>query len=565
MLPYASRKVAVTVHLPSKELNAPPQRDGFFQYARENWLTCNLDLPEEQYVHEQSQERLFRSIAMERVESWGIHPWPVLTRSTSEHLTGMFAYSIAKGHLPLFKLAMQHKDSLPKDTFTGPLPNHDHLPALHVACKFGHELLLPGLSRVCDLTTRCHMSKTAIHYVAEYGHMNCIEKIAKHFRGYGGTCTLNDIIDHRDSQSRTALHLAITNGHKHVAVCLAETYKASISIEDASGSTAIELACDMGYGFDRIGLNSAQCNELGETDHTGRSRLIVAAIAGKVHRIKTLCTICNVHEPDDSGSTALVHACRGGHESVVRMLLESGFNVDEELATEIRCERFALTAAAAAGHADIVRVLLGFTTVPAPKMKDLIHDSWHPVEAAVLGHYHGSSRSLDAARAIVGDMATSFAEPGNMSAFSTRKGCQEKIDIFLRAAAEIGQVDAIRHLLKLRQTQQDQALINSDLLDMIYVYLDRRGIGVELLEKVGVLVEIRWTAQADNRLHRALITPETIPSPIPVFLAAVRQHEEVLAILLPGRNTDYIQGLMERARGIHLGCKDFDHFLKAHC
>ena len=107
MLPHASRKVAVTVHLPSEKLNAPPQHDGFFQYTRENWLTCNLDLTEDRYADGQSQKRLFQSIAMERTESWDTHPWQA--RSTSQQLAGMFAYGVANGHLSLLELALQHK------------------------------------------------------------------------------------------------------------------------------------------------------------------------------------------------------------------------------------------------------------------------------------------------------------------------------------------------------------------------------------------------------------------------------------------------------------------------
>jgi hypothetical protein len=107
------------------------------------------------------------------------------------------------------------------------------------------------------------------------------------------------------------------------------------------------------------------------------------------------------------------------------------------------------------------------------------------------------------------------------------------LGISLRAAAEIGHVDAVRQLLELQeaasyQTQTANAKRNTS------KYLSSREIGAESLELVGIC--------------------PTVPSPVPVFLAAVRQHEEVLALLLPGRDT-YIQGLMTRARGIDLGCQ----------
>ena len=557
LLPHALEKPAVTVHLPSRKRDGQSD-DGFFRYARENWLACNLDLRARMDSHRPSQEELFQSIAMERTESWEIHPWQALTRSTSQHLAGMFAYSIANGHKPLLELALQHKDSLPKNIFTGLLPHHGHLPALHVACKLGHDSLLKGLSRVCELSTRCQMSKTAIHYAAEYGHMNCIEKVAMHFQGSEGTCTLDDIIDHQDSESRTALHLAITNGHKDTAVCLAGTHKASISCQDASGSTAFDLACDQGYGddFNRL-VDTATFNKLCKTDHWGRSRLILAAMAGNFHRVAGLRTICDVHEPDKAGRTALVHACREGHEHVVRSLLRSPwFKLDQELTAEFRRERLALTVAAAAGHANIIRVLLknDFAT-PGPMLVNSPFQTWRPVEAAVFGHYYGVSSSLDAARVIVGEMSTSLQKPSNTS---MRKYEQENLEISLRAAAEIGQVDAVRHILELQDAQPYQAPFESDGTDILR-YLDRREIKTEAVEKVGIYVGTSLMPLMN------LMGCQGTPYPIPVFLAAVRQHEEVLALLLSGSNPDYIQGLMERTRGIHLGCKSFDDFLKAHC
>jgi hypothetical protein len=130
----------------------------------------------------------------------------------------------------------------------------------------------------------------------------------------------------------------------------------------------------------------------------------------------------------------------------------------------------------------------------------------------------------------------------------------------LRAAAEIGQVDVVRHLLKLL----DQLLIKSD-VNAMFRYLAKREIEIEVLEELGISVGIHSMAQEDNKLYRASISPEAIPFPIPVFLAAVRQHEEVLALLLPGRSTDYIQELLERAQGIEVGCGSFHDYLEKYC
>ena len=87
-------------------------------------------------------------------------------------------------------------------------------------------------------------------------------------------------------------------------------------------------------------------------------------------------------------------------------------------------------------------------------------------------------------------------------------------------------------------------------MDMSSSYLGDRETGLDtVMEVLGTSVE-RWSLENPaERIHLL----------IPMFLAAVRQHEEALALLLTGhrKHLVFVQDLKIRARGIHLGCKGF--------
>ena len=165
------------------------------------------------------------------------------------------------------------------------------------------------------------------------------------------------------------------------------------------------------------------------------------------------------------------------------------------------------------------------------------------------------------ARAIVGIMATSLQTlrsmaftghlkvPPPSAGLWTQKARELRtLDIFLRAAAEIGHVDAVRHLLELREAEPyrpQAAQVKSDMSSYLRdreIGLETMGMGLGTMKTIGIPFPV-----------------EDTPFPIPVYLAAVRQHEEVLAVLLP-RQHSFIQDLLERAQDVHLGCKGFVGF-----
>jgi hypothetical protein len=194
--PLTSHSETASLKLPASRQKMPSSASTsqahFLQYATENWISCNRDIREP--VRDKRDEveldarkthlLMFASVASKRNESWNVHPWPAMT--SSQHLVGMFAYSVANDHVPLLELALHNKEAMPKHVFTDPLLDHGYLPPLHVACKLGYSNLTRILLRhqVCRLWTICPQSRTALHVAAESGQLECVRVLLGHLSAF---------------------------------------------------------------------------------------------------------------------------------------------------------------------------------------------------------------------------------------------------------------------------------------------------------------------------------------------------------------------------------------------
>jgi hypothetical protein len=501
----------VNVNMSSRVQQIPLQHDAFFEYARDNWLACNrsliLDPPTEQM-------RLFSSIAIERNESWSIHPWPALTKSRAQHLVGMFAYSVAHGHLPLLKLALQHKDLLPRGVFTGLLSNHGHLPALHAACKLGHSNLIPDLLTVCDPLTKCLASRTVLHYAAESGRVECLAHLSllEH--------PPLDFINHKDTNQETALHLALLNGHEEFALCLVADYEADVFVKDAHQMSSIDLALDQGFGhFFKTTFSETQLGDWLKRDRKLDHLLVVAAGEGNIRRVQTLCWLMDI----------------------------TGANVLPPLPEESL--KLALSAAVKSGHVDIIRVLLEDDRL-------ILIMSGHPTGVclpfgyAVSRHYQCHSISSQAAKDIVGLLTTFLTSLRSMTHARKIPDVYES-EIFpaaLQAAAEVGHVDAVRKLIDLRTYTSTPGHMADLRNNLPYCVQYRAGIWTSIYERK--TVDVGKTVDERTAGHDVFRTSAT--------LAAVRRHEEVLTLLLPTHDSLYIKGLIAQAESIMLVYEGLD-------
>ena len=130
----------------------------------------------------------------------------------------------------------------------------------------------------------------------------------------------------RDNDGRTALHLAAQNGHVSLTLFLVNAWKGGILKEDNQGHTPLQLASIEGHSeVVRILLENTV-----EFDHVG-SVLREAAKWG----FKEICELCigrmgGVDRPDENMQTALHHAALGGHHEVVQFLVDCGANTEAE-------------------------------------------------------------------------------------------------------------------------------------------------------------------------------------------------------------------------------------------
>ncbi|MCB0322438.1 MAG: ankyrin repeat domain-containing protein [Bdellovibrionales bacterium] len=165
----------------------------------------------------------------------------------------------------------------------------------------------------------------------------------------------------QNSSGRTALHLAVTDGHDDFVISLLQA-GASPDIEDQYGNTPLLLAARDGNvpliqalitaGADpritnasgetllhaaargkhdlTVALFSAALKELLEVkNRNGRTALMLAADRGNREIAKTLLTVgSNPNRVDAYGWNALHFAAASGHVEMVRLLLEQGADKD---------------------------------------------------------------------------------------------------------------------------------------------------------------------------------------------------------------------------------------------
>ena len=154
----------------------------------------------------------------------------------------------------------------------------------------------------------------------------------------------------KDNDGRTALRLAAQNGHASLTLFLVNAWKGGIFKEDNNGHTPLKLAIKQGHSeVVQILLNSAV-----EFDNVGNV-LREAAKWG----FEEICKLCNgrmgvVHWPDENIQTALHHAALAGHHEVVQFLVDSGADTEAEDDSSTSLLRLA----AFANKAMVTKVLL---------------------------------------------------------------------------------------------------------------------------------------------------------------------------------------------------------------
>mmetsp|Transcript_76425 Transcript_76425/g.181792 ORF Transcript_76425/g.181792 Transcript_76425/m.181792 type:complete len:769 (+) Transcript_76425:28-2334(+) len=172
-------------------------------------------------------------------------------------------------------------------------------------------------------------------------------------------------IDTQDEEGRTALVMAVRNGHTHVVEALLRR-GADIELATKHGATPLGLASWRGFVDIMQLLITARANleeQAGVANRTNvRPAILWAAERGQYDAMKLL--LQSTANPYGSNSNAsafpspLVQAARHGHGSVVELLSEWGVKADCPQGGE------ALTLSARYGHDPVCGLLLGLRASP---------------------------------------------------------------------------------------------------------------------------------------------------------------------------------------------------------
>jgi ankyrin repeat protein len=331
----------------------------FFRYALDNWLICNRELTSDSDdfpwmqgtsdLVSRNTTDMFAKIATERNESFCIHPWPYFPATFNSHMSNMFAFAVANGHLPLLRVVKSDR-RVRAEIFDLPLAQHGHMLAVHVAAKKNLASVMSELADICSLNAVCvSTGRNALHFAADAGSVDCLAILLRDRR-------LD--LDARDKQGRTALFLAALSGHdEFVSVLLGTGQKVVIDAKDKDGLTPLWWASR--HGHDKVVevLLETGRAEIEVQDKSGRSPLSQAAEHGHEKVVQLLIETgkAKVDVKDKNGSTPLSHAVENGHYKTVEVLLQTGkANVE----TRDSYQWTPLIRAAMMGHDRMVEILL---------------------------------------------------------------------------------------------------------------------------------------------------------------------------------------------------------------
>jgi ankyrin repeat protein len=167
------------------------------------------------------------------------------------------------------------------------------------------------------------MGRTCLHWAASCGHADTVRFLCAN---YGGT----HLINARDAQSRSALHLAARYGHIEVIKCLlpyAETN--AIDLRDKHDCTPLWYAAAQGH-LATVRILGRYANIDGR-DADGYTPLAIAALIGHVEVVRFLLSLnsddnirADPNARDYNEHTPLDNAIYGSHLKCMELLREHG-------------------------------------------------------------------------------------------------------------------------------------------------------------------------------------------------------------------------------------------------
>jgi ankyrin repeat protein len=160
---------------------------------------------------------------------------------------------------------------------------------------------------------------TALSVACKNGHAEVVEKLL--------ACKLPIGLEHRDSEGRTPLMLAVYSKNEPLATHLLER-KVVIEARDLCGRTVLSRAAADGP-LEMVRLLIAHGADIRSVSASGRSPLMQAVDKDKFQIAKLLLQYgSDVNLRDGDGRTSLFLAVKNENETMLRLLLENGAAVE---------------------------------------------------------------------------------------------------------------------------------------------------------------------------------------------------------------------------------------------
>lgn len=328
-------------------------------------------------------------------------------------------------------------------------------------------------------------------------------------------------------QHRLPLHAAAEGNHVEVVQLLLLREPVCIDAQDASGCTALHLACECGSRevFELL-LEHGASPDI--KDRKGWTALHGASYRGRVEMAQQLLMLPQmqalVNAPAGKGNTPLHLACRQGHSQVAQMLVAAGAT----LHAQTKGSATPMYGAIAGRHAATVGVLLAAGAHPAAAIKGS-QTGLH------IAAQHGL---LDVLKQLLAAMAakpasSSSTSTSNTSSSSTNSSSGDGVDV-----AHAG-MTALQVAVEYRQSRCAEALLAAGAsADMVYGTAAETAMGQSI---AGATMLHRAVEHACTpvMLVRLLATPANVSAvwrdQTPLQLAlCVRNAEAARALLAAG-------------------------------
>ncbi|TKR72642.1 hypothetical protein L596_020059 [Steinernema carpocapsae] len=227
----------------------------------------------------------------------------------------------ARGHAGVAQILLQHHARI--DVF-----DENGRTALHLAASNGHiQLTYLLLKNKAFVNSKSKTGEAPLHLAAQNGHVKVVNVLVQDHGASLEAITLDN---------QTALHFAARCGQLAVSQTLL-ALGANPNARDDKGQTPLHLAAENDYpDVVKLFLKMKQNNRavLTAIDQNGFTCAHIAAMKGSLAVVKELMMIDKamvIHAKTKTMEATTLHmASAGGHQNIVKILLENGANAEDE-------------------------------------------------------------------------------------------------------------------------------------------------------------------------------------------------------------------------------------------